>query len=1275
MANEFKITDLVDKSALTQLEDLRKQFDETSKSYASLVATMAKGVYVSPKTIEELSDKQKNYQKVLKELIETQNKLSDIQKAHSSLLKEVEEQTKKNVKQILEEAKANKLNADAEYASERKRTELIKQQRLLNQEKKKLKITTEEAISLTNKEVHSINEAKEQNKLLRIAVSQVTDAEDKDNKIRQTLNGQIAKNTEYIRFNSDAYTRQKMAIGSYKNEIKAALVELQNGNKTFKNLGIVAKGFGGILKNELSLGLNKVGISTSAMAKGFIAAQLAMKGLQMIWSELKQGIHTAIEFEAANSKLAAILGTTSDKMKELKLSSRELGATTKYTASEAANLQIELAKLGFSQKEILQSTEAILKFAQATGAELPEAAALAGAALRMFNADTTETERYVSAMAVATTKSALSFSYLQTAMPIAGSVAKTFGFEIEDVLALLGKLADAGVDASSAATATRNIMLNLANGGGKLSKALGGNIKKLDDFVKGLKQAKDKGMELAEMLDITDKRSVNAFANFVNGADDIETLRESITGVTDDFAKMADEMGNNTAGSLKALSSAWDELMLTIYGNTGIIRDVVDLMAEAVRDMANLIGGVQYAADNIVNKGNTYKVTEEDYKKDSDAIERRTETLIKAGEKETEAMKKAKKEQLELLNESLIQEKNALDKAKDEYEKAYANSIDKNASEYIRKNAESVLKELAADYSAYQSSVNILEARKQRLESEIELDNNKKNNRTIYMSDEEKRALEKAEQEKLKIRETYQQSEIDLMDDGLEKELAKISFSYNKRIAAIKGNSEEEIAIRENLSEMMQRDLEKYEITYKTDKEKQKIQTKLDAVKEGSKEELDLRLQLLVLERSQELNQTDITLEEKLDIIAKYNKKRDDLEQKYASKRLKEAADNAALETVTLNAQLQEELDILSDSYIKGKISKEEYEKEKLRITEEYAIKQAKAAIDADKKSLEALGNELSPEDKLKLEQKIAEAEIALAEKVRDTEVKAANDAEEAWKNKLNSIADKIQMVGEVLNSFSELSTSIFDKKIQEVEEEQEANEEAGEKEISRIERLAEIGAITKEDAEARKIAAEKNTAQKEEELAKKKAALQEKQAKFEKSNNIAQVIINTAAAIMKTLASLGWPIAAPFIAATAVMGAVQLATIAAQPIPKYAKGTSNHPGGMAIVGDGGKHEAILTDDGAYVTPAVPTLVEIPKRAVVVPDILNMDSFRYMRSDLGVLMKDADRRGEPVTVNVNNDYSRLEKKTDSLIAETRNVAKYMKELSKNAEWSRIASRL
>ena len=90
--------------------------------------------------------------------------------------------------------------------------------------------------------------------------------------------------------------------------------------------------------------------------------------------KLREGVGSVVEFEFANSRLAAILGTTSDQIKELTLDAKRLGATTKYTASEATELQIELAKLGFTRKEILDATESVLRFAQATGAELGEAA-------------------------------------------------------------------------------------------------------------------------------------------------------------------------------------------------------------------------------------------------------------------------------------------------------------------------------------------------------------------------------------------------------------------------------------------------------------------------------------------------------------------------------------------------------------------------------------------------------------------------------------------------------------------------------------------------------------------------------------------------------------------------------------------------------------------------------------------------------------------------------------------------------------------------------------
>lgn len=99
--------------------------------------------------------------------------------------------------------------------------------------------------------------------------------------------------------------------------------------------------------------------------------------------------------------------------------------------------------------------------------------------------------------------------------------------------------------------------------------------------------------------------------------------------------------------------------------------------------------------------------------------------------------------------------------------------------------------------------------------------------------------MEKAAKERIRIREALQQSELDLMDEGLEKELAKISLNYNKRIAAIRGSSKEEQATRENLAKAMQEALEDKQLSYGLDKEKSQIEHKLDIVKKGAKKNID----------------------------------------------------------------------------------------------------------------------------------------------------------------------------------------------------------------------------------------------------------------------------------------------------------------------------------------------------------------------------------------------------------------------------------------------------
>lgn len=1344
MANELKITDLVGKEAFDQLKDLREDITKTYKHYKETANEMAQITFIKPNTLSELSDKSAAYNKTLTDLATTQNKLAALQKEHESVLKKIEEQTRKNVAQILDEAKANELNAAAELKAQKAETERLKQQRMLNQEKRKAKITTEEAIALTSKEVHSINEAKEQNKLLRIAVAQVTDAEDKDNKIRQQLNGQIAKNTEYIRFNSDAYTRQKMAIGSYKNEIKAALVELKNGNSTFKNLGIVAKGFGGILKSNVSAGLAEVRIGVGSMIKGMVGAQAIIGSFQKMIGLFKSGVQSIIDFEAANSKLAAILGTTSNNMKDLSTDAQRLGAATKYTASEATNLQIELAKLGFTRKEIIQSTEGILKFAQATGADLPEAAALAGAALRMFDAETRETERYVSAMAVATTKSALSFSYLQTAMPIVGPVAKAFNFQIEDTLALLGKLSDAGFDASMAATATRNILLNLADGSGKLAQALGGPVKTLPELVSGLQKLKERGVDLNTTLELTDKRSVAALNAFLTAADKIVPLREQITGVAGELNDMAETMGDNVQGAIAGLSSAWEAFMLSFYDSKGIMKDVLDFFAKGLREVARQLKSndqLQEEANNQAVANAQKEMSRSDVlEKHRANIARLYKEKINEGMSADQAAIASKKEYIQTLRSQYEYENTAYQiaiqdrkKAEEELAKVglfYFNSSNGLSRKQLQENIKTAITAAAGKKAIASVTESIIDDL-----NKIDLKQSQVSSGVSTLTDKEKRALEKASKERLRIQKEYQQSEIDLMDEGLGKELAKIRLNYTQRIAAVKGGTQEEMKTRENLAIAMEDELYKKIYTYNRDKEKINLQNRLDALSTNSQDELDqrlsLQLQINEILRESEVEAAKKTGEDINAINKKYNKKASDIAVKGALEKAGLIEKNTAREANIVKNGAEDQLRALELSYRKGEISEREYRQQTYEITKktvEAQLELLTAQLEAELKVLDPASDK-SDQIRKKIESlraeirrlreesedltygKEKEDRVEWADAFTDALSNMKSAAEESlgdtigifssfysvigkltkqfedsgifslskWWENLNPTEKAtviLEAYAELFNGITSLMTSAFDSRIEQIEEEQERNEEAAEEEKERIEDLVESGVITKEEGEARKRAAEDTTARKNKELDKQKAELEQKQARWQKANSITQATISTALAIMQAYAQAG-PFAGPvFAAIIAAIGAAQIAMIAAQPIPKYAKGTKDksHPGGLAIVGDGGKREVILTDSGAYITPSVPTLVDMPKHAEVIPDVVDYKKMA-LRSDAMMLDKMRRDKGEPVIVNVNNDYKNLERKMDVTNQGMSNLNKTLRKMARSAEYRYLDSRL
>lgn len=389
----------------------------------------------------------------------------------------------------------------------------------------------------------------------------------------------------------DAISLENKTLAELRNHLKltqTALSKAVPGTENWKKLNAEVQQTKARLKELTSQSGQTKGAleKLSSVKAGALAAFAAIAGAVRGVARAFQKI---VDFEQANVNLSTIIGKNVKDIEALTYSAMELGRTTEYTASQVTLLQTELAKLGFKEGEIMQMQESVLHFATAIGTTLPEAAAMAGATLRMFGLNAKDTEDTLSVLTAGANNSALSFTYYQTAMATVGPVAKTFGFSLRDTVALLGTLANAGFDASSAATATRNILLNLADSSGKLAVALGKPVSTFPELMDGLKTLKAQGVDLNTTLELTDKRSVSAFNTFLDGADAALNLRDSLDDVNGVLKKTAEERINTVEGSVKLLQSAWEGLILSFKDSSGVIKDTIDWLTKLTESVSSFV--------------------------------------------------------------------------------------------------------------------------------------------------------------------------------------------------------------------------------------------------------------------------------------------------------------------------------------------------------------------------------------------------------------------------------------------------------------------------------------------------------------------------------------------------------------------------------------------------------------------------------------------------------------------------------------------------------------
>lgn len=419
------------------------------------------------------------------------------------------------------------------------------------------------------------------------------------------------------------------------------------------------------------------------------------------------------------------------------------------------------------------------------------------------------------------------------------------------------------------------------------------------------------------------------------------------------------------------------------------------------------------------------------------------------------------------------------------------------------------------------------------------------------------------------------------------------------------------------------------------------------------------------------------------EVSEKYNRELEDLEQERNDTIANMGADRLALieeqnemEIASITAYNANRLAKLREGYLEElrqaegneqKIQeiKNRYARETAELTEQNAKDIAYASIMGLEKALEM--EDLSAEDRERIAKELAKAKMDLAKAVanaEENELERTIDAEQDARDKrMDAIQDWAHKVGQAISAVSDLFSAMYDGQISKIEEQMNLEQEHHDAQIAQIDELEEHGAITKEEAELRKRLAEAATAKRTEELEKKKAALEYKQAVMQKVNSVAQIGIATALGIMQTFAQLGWPAGIPGAAIVAAMGAIQTAAALAQPIKAYKEGTKGkpHPGGLAVVGDGGKTELVVSGHNVWLTPDEPTLVDLPKGAQVFPEVTR-ETIERIGASLPMSIPRDKSSGQPVIIN---DYSALEDRVAAnTSAVTRNLASLEKTITR-----------
>lgn len=276
-------------------------------------------------------------------------------------------------------------------------------------------------------------------------------------------------------------------------------------------------------------------------------------------------VGAARDFESAMSAVQAAAGASGDELAKLRAAAEQAGATTKYSSVEAANALENLAKSGLSASQAVEALPAVLNLASAGGVELGTAAEFITKAVNGMGMEFSEAGRVADVLAMGANASNTSVTGLAQALSYAAPLANSLGLSLEQTVAIIGKFADAGIDASRAGTALNSILAQFSDPASKFRKELADAGITTGDFDQALRQLAAAGPAGQKAINAVGQEAGPALRALLNqGVGALDTLKGKLDESAGSAATFAKVMSDNLDGAAKGFGSAWDALLIKL---------------------------------------------------------------------------------------------------------------------------------------------------------------------------------------------------------------------------------------------------------------------------------------------------------------------------------------------------------------------------------------------------------------------------------------------------------------------------------------------------------------------------------------------------------------------------------------------------------------------------------------------------------------------------------------------------------------------------------------